>query len=290
MIQTPRDNPYRITGPAVISFSGGRTSAYMLWRFLQENGGALPPGVIVAFANTGKEREETLRFVHECGSRWNVPIVWLEWRKEGGFETVSYNSASRKGEPFAELIAHKQRLPNWQERWCTEFLKVRTIVAYLESLGWERWINVVGLRFDEKGRVAKQWEKNAATEEKWQQGLPAKSPWINEMPLYRSGVTKAHVMDFWAMQPFDLGLMPHEGNCDGCFLKGVKFLREIFRADPKSADWWIEQESLMGGTFSKRYSYDGLLQAVLAQPDLFFMPDDDLGDYDVECGDTCEVE
>ena len=61
---------FRIPGRALVSFSGGRTSAYMLWRILHAHGGALPPDFVVAFANTGREREETLRFVHECGARW----------------------------------------------------------------------------------------------------------------------------------------------------------------------------------------------------------------------------
>jgi 3'-phosphoadenosine 5'-phosphosulfate sulfotransferase (PAPS reductase)/FAD synthetase len=102
-------NPYFITGPALISFSGGRTSAFMLWNILQAHCGALPPDVVVAFANTGKEREETLRFVHECETRWGVRIRWLEYRdlsqaylrKDSGveqsFEEVGFNSASRRG-------------------------------------------------------------------------------------------------------------------------------------------------------------------------------------------------
>jgi 3'-phosphoadenosine 5'-phosphosulfate sulfotransferase (PAPS reductase)/FAD synthetase len=73
-------NPFLVQGPAVISFSGGRTSAFMLHEILAAHGGALPSDIIVGFANTGKEREETLRFVHECGSRWNVDIHWIEWR------------------------------------------------------------------------------------------------------------------------------------------------------------------------------------------------------------------
>ena len=45
-------DPFKIKEPTVISFSGGRTSAYLLWRVLQSNNG-LPDGSIVVFANTG---------------------------------------------------------------------------------------------------------------------------------------------------------------------------------------------------------------------------------------------
>src|SRR4051812_1905322 len=99
-------NPFAITRPALISFSGGRTSAFMLWNIIQAHGGALPDEVVVAFANTGKEREETLRFVHACGVRWSVNIHWLEWRPmPQRFEEVGFNSAARAGEPFEGLIA-----------------------------------------------------------------------------------------------------------------------------------------------------------------------------------------
>ena len=73
-------DPFRITGPALISFSGGPTSGYLLWRVLQAHGGTLPDDVVVAFANTGEESEITLEFVRDCGDRWDVPIVWLEFR------------------------------------------------------------------------------------------------------------------------------------------------------------------------------------------------------------------
>src|SRR5580704_16732204 len=109
-------NPYLINGPALISFSGGRTSAYMLHEILSAHGGKLPDDVHVCFANTGKEREETLRFVHECSVRWGVHVNWIEYRDNAeGFEVVGYNSASRNGEPFQAIIDKKKRLPNWKE-------------------------------------------------------------------------------------------------------------------------------------------------------------------------------
>ena len=47
------NDPFRIEGPAIINVSGGRTSALMLRRVLDAHGGALPDGVVAAFANTG---------------------------------------------------------------------------------------------------------------------------------------------------------------------------------------------------------------------------------------------
>ena len=89
-------DPFKITQPTCISFSGGRTSAYMLWRVLQANGG-LPADTVVCFANTGKEVEATLRFVRDCAAHWQVPIHWLEYLSiEPGFTLLDFDRASRR--------------------------------------------------------------------------------------------------------------------------------------------------------------------------------------------------
>ena len=86
-------DPFKIIEPTVISFSGGRTSGYMLWRILQSNQG-LPDDAIVVFANTGKEDEVTLRFIEDCSVNWQVPIVWLEFiADKPGFQVVNYANA-----------------------------------------------------------------------------------------------------------------------------------------------------------------------------------------------------
>ena len=277
-------NPYLIEGPALISFSGGRTSAFMLYQIIQAWGGALPDDVVVAFANTGKEREETLRFVHECGSRWGVNIVWLEFWKRSGpmkerFDVVGYNSADRTGAPLARLIAAKKFTPNSAMRFCTEEAKINTIRAYLEAdLGWTRWNNVVGLRRDEGARAIKKYAQNAE----------GKTPWLNVLPLDKAGVTKADVLAFWAAQDFDLGLRGYEGNCDLCFLKGRGTLKAIMRERPGAADWWIEQERVGNGRFVTEYSYADLAREVAEQPHLF----DEIEDADVEgdCPDSCPAD
>lgn len=276
-------SPYLIEGPALVSFSGGRTSAYMLWHILQAHGGKLPADVVVAFANTGKEREETLRFVHECETRWGVKVHWLEWRDtEAGFEEVGYNSASRDGEPFAALIAKRGFVPNGVTRFCTAKLKIDTMKKFARSLGWERWNNPVGLRYDEGHRVLKQLDRNAKGIERF----------TALMPLAKARVTVRDVNAFWAAQPFDLGLKPHEGNCDLCFLKSRGKLAEIMREQPALADWWITQEARAAETaksaatrrFLKDENYADILRDAQSRRDLF---DADEDEHDAECGLWC---
>jgi len=267
-------NHFLIEGQARLSFSGGRTSAYMLWRILDAYQGVLPPDIIPVFANTGKEREETLRFVHECASRWGVKVRWIEWRADqAGFEEVGYNSASRKGEPFAALIAKKKITPNWQMRFCTQYLKVQAMTDFIASLGWrEGYREIIGLRYDEGHRVLKMLERND------------KYGRICVAPLAKAKITERDVLTFWNRQPFDLGLEPGEGNCGLCFLKGRGLRKELIRRRPASADWWSEQERSVNGFFDRRDSYAGLQAEVHKSPDLF----DASAEHDVECGLLCQ--
>lgn len=301
-------NPYLIPGPCLWSFSGGRTSGYMLYHALEAFDGKLPPDHHVCFANTGKEREETLRFVHECGSRWGVTINWLEWapRPEGlegrrtpwelRYSEVGYNSASRNGEPFKALIARKKMAPNAAMRYCTSHLKVDTMKAFMMSLGYQRWNNAVGLRADEIRRIIKGQKRNDAGLERF----------TTVWPMLKAGVTARDVWKWWLggnadpknlthplPQGFDLGLYPYEGNCDGCFLKGRAILEWQEREKPGRLDWWREIEEWLVASgmrrkvemsyFNLQYSYAELQRSVQDQP-LLVPLDWRSAEFDAECG------
>lgn len=247
---------FRIEGPAVVSFSGGRTSAYMLRRILDAHGGRLPRDVRACFANTGRERAETLAFVRDCAERWGVHIVWIERDSAEGFREVDYERASRNGEPFAELIAERRYLPNAVARFCTSELKVLPLAAWMRAQGHDTWLNVVGLRRDEARRVAKVRARNARGEQEWE----------SVCPLYDARITRADVMAFWRAQSFDLALKSYEGNCDACFLKGDRIRARIVRERPDLAAWWIAQEQRIGGTFVSGDSYAALVDRVRRLP------------------------
>ena len=253
-------DPFKIDGPTCISFSGGRTSAYMLWRVLQSNGG-LPEGAKVCFANTGKEDEATLRFVRDCADYWNVRITWVEY----GRGVVDFESASRNGEPFAAMIAKKRYLPNPVARFCTQDLKVNAIN---EVVGKD-CDTMVGVRADEPSRVSKMRKRGLL------------------VPLANAGVTQADVQFFWASQPFNLGLVFRNGvtalgNCDLCFLKGPEQIMGLIKDNPERATWWAQQEQLVGATFrSDRPSYTAMQKFINNQADMFNSD----GGIDCFCGD-----
>lgn len=275
-------SPYLINEPTIISFSGGRTSAYMLYRVLQENNG-LPSDALVCFANTGKEEEATLEFVQECSKNWNVSIIWLEYRNnQQKFEVVNFETASRNGEPFEAIIQKKNYLPNMVARFCTVEMKVLTFERYLLSLGWQEWTNFVGIRADEPRRVAK---INA--------NLSGGSKHLErKMPLAMDGVTSSVIDDFWANNNFDLKLpringKTFHGNCDLCFLKGEKQLISLIAEKPERAIWWAKMEGSLNaksvenvknvGRFrTDRPSYAEMMKYTSEQADMF-------SDVSIEC-------
>lgn len=112
---TDRPNPFRIPEPFVVSFSGGRTSAYMLRRILDAFGGKLPAGGKVVFCNTGKERPETLDFVERCSVEWDVPVTWLEYRYESPVPcpTRDPDWPTLDDDPFGERTLRWDR---WHQR------------------------------------------------------------------------------------------------------------------------------------------------------------------------------
>jgi len=244
----------------IINFSGGRTSAYMTKRLIDEG---LTDYKIV-FQNTGKEAEETLIFIDRCSKEWGLTIEWIEYdiiegdKTKGTFKKVSFETASRKGEPFEKAINYnKGFLPSNFQRYCTKFLKLKTLKYYLKSIGVKYYTNYIGIRYDELDRVAKIKASDRFVKEEL------------ELPLYKWKITKAEVLDWWKQQPFDLNITPLYGNCDGCFLKGKGKLLQIAREKPELLDWWAEMEELTGKQFRKEISYRQILEKVKSQPDLW---------------------
>lgn len=212
---------------------------------------------LVTFQNTGKEMPKTLEFINECDKRWNLNIVWLEYRQPAKFEIVTYETASRNGEPFTQLLQQRPSgIPNQQFRFCTMELKIETLRRYLKSIGIKQYTSFNGIRYDEPRR----WSKIQATD------LDV------ELPLVKWKTTKSEVLNWWKQQSFDLMVNEPYGNCDGCFLKGKGKLSIIAKEKPELFDWWIDVENKSGYQFKKEISYQQIKDKAQSQLGLW---DDD---------------
>lgn len=223
----------------LISFSGGRTSAYMLWWLWNEWEDRDNWEMIVVFANTGKEVEGTLFFIDECSQEWNIPIVWVEAvpveSKRGKWwgvkhKIVTYETASRKGEPFEEMIKHLG-IPSTNASFCSDQLKRKAIQSYLKSIGWKGYWKAIGIRSEESDkRVKKDYSKKRIL-------YPVRH--INPK-------SKEDIFNWWNNKDFDLDIHPDEGNCDNCWKKNMNMLTRNAIRNPKSFEWWKEMTDKHG--------------------------------------------
>lgn len=233
---------------------------------------SLPSEAVVCFANTGKEDEATLKFVHDCETYWNVPITWIEYDSINKWKIVNYETASRNGEPFEAMIERKKYLPNTFARFCTQELKILPIDKYMKNLGYEDYVTFVGIRADEQRRVAKM--KNNKD--------------IKETPLATAGICVNDVLNFWSKQPFNLQTITVDGNsllsnCDLCFLKKANHLFSLINDKPDRAIWWANMEKKIDARFNQAHpSYAEMMNYNKNQQGLFDANEETIACF---CGD-----
>lgn len=170
----------------VVSFSGGKSSAYLCW-LMENHHDYKHRKKHYVFANTGRELDSTIVFARGWMRDYlEAPLyvieakVYPDERKATGYTIIDdWNNISMDGEPF-EAVISKYGLPSIAFPHCTRELKINPIKAFIrEHLGLQKdeYVEAIGMRFDEPKRV-----KNDPN-------------YI--YPLYDLGVTKQHVNDFF---------------------------------------------------------------------------------------------
>ena len=285
MGSTKMKDMYKDVENLLISFSGGRTSGYMTHRILQ----SLPDHVNakVVFANTGQEDNRTLDFVHDCEEVFGWDIHWVEAvvihneRVGTKHKLVDYTSASRKGEPFEDVIK-KYGIPNQGMPHCTRELKLQPIKSFCKSLGWAKkdYHSAVGIRADEIDRMSSYAEEEQLL-----------------YPLIKWDVRKPDVLEWWRKQNFDLNLPEHRGNCTWCWKKSFKKLVQVHREDPNIFEFpkRMEEEYASVGAMAKKTGKDQLFfRGYRSTEDIIEMSKSghvgyEDPNYTEECAESCEV-
>ena len=134
--------------PHVVKFSGGRSSALLLFALLENNQLDARRGDVIIFNNTSAEHRRTYDFVIRCKREAerisDIPFLLTEfqtietardgyWRRVGSWRLAKpylWRSSRplglrHRGEIFEESTSLDTRLPNRFQRLCTDHLKVQ---------------------------------------------------------------------------------------------------------------------------------------------------------------------
>ena len=96
----------------VISFSGGRTSGFMLKQIIDYNDG-LPDNAVVCFANTGREMPQTLEFINDCPVKWDDIVVRICSNEKKTYLKLLITKVAVKKVSLLINLLIKQMLPNF---------------------------------------------------------------------------------------------------------------------------------------------------------------------------------
>ena len=134
--------------PHVVKFSGGRSSAMMLMKLLENHQLNAKRGDVIVFNNTSAEHSATYEFTSKikklAEEKYNIPFFWIEyqtyedssnayqWSRKPTYKLVNDqpfsaknpNGYHYKGEVFEELISFGGFLPSMVSRVCTLSMKI----------------------------------------------------------------------------------------------------------------------------------------------------------------------
>lgn len=215
----------------VVSFSGGRTSAYMA--YLMNERRKAGDAVEFIFMDTGAEHPDTYRFIRDVVREFDIPLTCLraEFNPVMGKgvrpRVVSIDEIGPDLTPWRDMAA-KHGSAFFIGKWCTARMKVDVSERYLNAkYGKGGHITWIGVRADEPKRLTKV-------------GANPQIRYLAEI----SDFEKQDILDWWAPKPFDLAIPEWLGNCVFCFKKSDLKLAAAAHDEPELLAQW---EAMLAG-------------------------------------------
>ncbi len=148
----------------VVSFSGGRTSAYLV-HLMEEKRKNDGWNVKYIFMDTGAEHPETYTFIRNVVNHFGIKLVCLrckiDMRSGHGttYRQVSLDDIKPDLQPWKDMMS-KYGTPYFGGAFCSRTMKTDAYKAYCkDNFGAGNYISWLGIRYDEPVRL---WGEDAA--------------------------------------------------------------------------------------------------------------------------------
>lgn len=250
----------------VVNFSGGASSAYMVWLFEQRRqaGGPAPEYI---FCDTGAEHPATYQFINEIVERWQINLTCLRTvvHPERGvgctYRVVPLDEIGPDLAPFRACI-NKYGSPTARTPICTRDMKNRPDNKYCkDKYGRGKYVKWLGIRADEPSRIR-------IVERQLDMFVGVRGIDPDRLPLRYLGEIdksdKQDIKDFWQRQPFRLELTEERGNCVFCVKKNTAKVALAARREPELA---AEFQSLLSAPETRHHP--GAIRAGLRKDQVY---------------------
>ncbi|HHR6503175.1 TPA: phosphoadenosine phosphosulfate reductase family protein [Providencia alcalifaciens] len=207
----------------VVSFSGGRTSAYLV-HLMEQRRIKEDLDVRYIYMDTGAEHPKTYEFIKNVVSHWDINLTCLrvvvnpELGQGNSYEVIPTSEIKHDLEPW-KAIVKKYGLPYPAGAFCTREMKFNPVTKYCKD-NFDEYTTWIGIRVDEQNRL------------KQKDG-------INYLADI-SDFEKDDINHWWSKQPFDLNIPEHLGNCVFCIKKSVNKIALAARDEPILAKQFID--------------------------------------------------
>lgn len=215
----------------VISFSGGRTSAFLV--FVMEIARKhLGLTVKYLFMDTGAEHPKTYDFIRNVVAHFDIDLVCLRLKATEKLGIANNYVKLELDELKTDLVGWKEMIVKYstpymsQGAFCTRAMKTDLFEWYCnEHFGKKNYRCWLGMRADEPGRMKPEGERVSKKRKNWYEGIS----YLADI----SDFGKEDINDHWEKMPFNLMIKDHLGNCMWCIKKSELRLALAERDEPE---------------------------------------------------------